>query len=248
MGDCTQRKLKMLYHVPPTRFNALAQSPYVNTENTQQELDMRRKAEILKYNGSQKGNFVNSTTRTQRFSQIARGFSPNQRAQAIQTRCETIPTLSTRSGVPGPAMLLQLRPEVPLYNYATNNRAYAEQVNEDETPWRFYVNALPAALDSGTTYTIGTLEIFRRIPNARTSYTLTVPYDGDNTGTALLQVTYGGSVVQPLHTATQFTNQNVVFTNIDLITNAGYFYELQLTVTTSDGKSLVLKSNGITLA
>jgi len=61
---CNLRKLRMQFNVPPTRLRIL--SPYSNGF-TKHEIDMRRKAEILKHQGPQK-----STQMTYQFDRFGR--------------------------------------------------------------------------------------------------------------------------------------------------------------------------------
>ncbi len=41
--SCEQRRLRMLYNIPPARITPI--SPYLDGKCTQQQLDMRRKVE-----------------------------------------------------------------------------------------------------------------------------------------------------------------------------------------------------------
>lgn len=254
--NCAVRKLNMQYHVPPTRFSVLDRSPYLaaNGGYTQDQLNMRRKAEVLKYDGSQKGNRINSQTRAQRFSQVVRGFSQNQRARDIQTACETLPTLSTRSGVPGPPIVLQLDKSVPLYNYASNIRSYSNLPNTENLPWRLFLNDSQTEYVSGTSYAFGALEILDAIPNTVTTYRLSIPYTSVATasvsGTAQLNVTFGGSSVLssggPI--SVSFDSNTIVFPAITVATTAGYFFELELTIETGDASAISLTYDGVLLS
>lgn len=256
--NCTVRKLNMQYHVPPTRFSVLDRSPYLaaNGGYTQDQLNMRRKAEVLKYDGSQKGNRINSQTRAQRFSQVVRGFSQNQRARDIQSTCETIPTLSTRSGVPGPPIVLQLDKSVPLYNYASNIRSYSSLPNSEDLPWRLFLNDSQTEYVSGTSYAFGALEILDAIPNTVTNYRLSIPYTSATasvSGTAQLNVTFGGSSVLssggPISVSFDSTASNtIVFPAITVATTAGYFFELVLTIETNDASAVSLSYDGVLLS
>ena len=257
--NCAVRKLNMQYHVPPTRFSVLDRSPYLaaNGGYTQDQLNMRRKAEVLKYDGSQKGNRINSQTRAQRFSQVVRGFSQNQRARDIQSTCETIPTLSTRSGVPGPPIVLQLDKSVPLYNYASNIRSYSNLPNTENLPWRLFLNDSQTEYVSGTSYAFGALEILDAIPNTVTTYRLSIPYtsvaSASVSGTAQLNVTFGGSSVLssggPISVSFDSTASNtIVFPAITVATTAGYFFELVLTIETDDASAVSLTYDGVLLS
>jgi hypothetical protein len=66
---CDQRIRQMLYNKPPSRINLV--SPYETTPYTKFDLDMRRKAEVLKHQtGNTKGNTL---TKKQKWTQIAQG-------------------------------------------------------------------------------------------------------------------------------------------------------------------------------
>jgi hypothetical protein len=113
-------------------------SPYTNstldvsgTRNalTQQDLNMRRKAEILQYNKNGSNNA--KISKKQNYSRIAKGVK-NYTATANNQACNTTYNLLTptyASDVPGPLQFLTYKPEVPLYMYAMNTTAF----NENET-------------------------------------------------------------------------------------------------------------------
>ena len=124
-----------LFNIPPFRYTPV--SPYNGTV-TQFDLDMRRKAEILKYNKNANGKL----TKKQSWTQTVAGNL--QRRTYSQTAVQTIvaggicedlskrPTPTTSSGVPGPVMNLYYDPSINLYNYSTNPNVYATE-NYDET-------------------------------------------------------------------------------------------------------------------
>jgi hypothetical protein len=66
---CNLRKRQQLFAMPS--FRATPISPY--PEYTQQQLDMRRKAEILQYSGNRMNTKTNSLTQTGRYGQIISG-------------------------------------------------------------------------------------------------------------------------------------------------------------------------------
>jgi hypothetical protein len=70
---CINRRNIQLNNVPPPRYDNLLTSPNLpqNGGFTQQQLDMRRKAEILTYN-SNRTLKVNSLTKTQKFSLLSK--------------------------------------------------------------------------------------------------------------------------------------------------------------------------------
>jgi hypothetical protein len=87
-------------------------SPYNNGSITQEKLNMRRKAEILKYNATTTNSQTNSPNKKQVFSQIINGtYKPCE----VDTRSKLIST--TASDIPGKPMYLFEDSTMPLYNY-----------------------------------------------------------------------------------------------------------------------------------
>lgn len=120
---CSTRKTLQLTTIPRVE---LQPSPYINGI-TQQQLDMRRKVEILKYNSSKSSSQTNSLTRNQIFSKIVSGnFTPCP-ADSGSKRVST-----TASDVPGPPMDLFEDPNIPLYNYVLT-RTYGITTSNDAT-------------------------------------------------------------------------------------------------------------------
>jgi hypothetical protein len=77
---CDERRLQQLANVPASRFEMV--SPYETTTYTKFDLDMRRKAQILKYNTL--NIQVNNLSNKQKWSQLVKGnaakvspFNPN---------------------------------------------------------------------------------------------------------------------------------------------------------------------------
>ena len=68
---CDRRRTQQLNNVPPSRVEVI--SPYTTTEYTKFDLDMRRKAQVLKYN--QLNTQVNNLTKNQKWSQLVKGHS-----------------------------------------------------------------------------------------------------------------------------------------------------------------------------
>lgn len=135
---CDQRRQQMLRNVPPSRINII--SPYDTTNYTKFDLDMRRKAEVLKYQkGSTKGN---SLTKNQRWAQIVNGNYQKLSSSALnritQLTTNAVKIVDCSSGLiltPLSASNVPSDPNVsflyndetiPLYNYLnpTSTRAY----------------------------------------------------------------------------------------------------------------------------
>ena len=120
---CRSRKLLFLYNTPPTRYNP--SSPYVDTSYNKYELDMRRKAEILKYNTSLKNGTI---TKKKKWGQIVNTNIRSTSVVNLLVDCvsdDSFPTLTSACGVPGPITVLYNNPAVPLYNYKQNTNAYS---------------------------------------------------------------------------------------------------------------------------
>lgn len=121
-----QRQKRALLNVPGPRVNIV--SPY--PKFTAFDLNMRRKAEILKYSNTTSSTKTNSLTKKQKWSLLVNGKIPPVSQQFIANckegmqNLDTMPMISTASGVPGPPTYLYLDPNIPLYNLK-NSRSYA---------------------------------------------------------------------------------------------------------------------------
>lgn len=167
-----QRNQLRLLLPPPIRYNPI--SPY--PANTQAELDMRRKAEILQFNknSTQKGKI----TKAQQWANLVKGpFQRNTQTAVVRDSSGQIidytvyntvascpedkylPTLSSSSDVPGPIITLQYNPDVPLYNYTEGENTFGIINQETPTYWNSYTSNDILALD-GIQNTLCTLAIF----------------------------------------------------------------------------------------
>lgn len=142
-----QRRQRFLFNRPNVRLELV--SPY--PKYTEFQLNMRRKAEILKYDGSRQSSMSNSFTRKENWSKIVNGSTSikttnyNIDNNLINTRCvvnKNLPTLTTRCDVPGIPILLYNDPDVPLYNYNNQmyNRTYATEIIEETAKWYAFTN------------------------------------------------------------------------------------------------------------
>ena len=233
---CQQRKLGLQYSVPITRFTKV--SPY-GLIFTKSDLDMRRKAEVLKHSGPQKSTQVNTLTKAQKFAQTVRGYSPQQKnldpftgkfKTADLAFCDSSlnHVLTSSSDVPGPITSLYLDPEVPLYNYAPPDRTFSENVEENELPFRFFVNSSNTDFPSGVSQNIGALEILDKIPNGSTDFIMRIPYTGTVPIMPVLNVTYSGSPILVSNYQYSTSGTTLTIKNITLYTTAGYFFEFAL--------------------
>ena len=166
---CNQRKINMLFNIPPVRLEK-AESPY--SKYTSQQLNMRRKVEILKY----KKNSTQGSRLTAKQSQalISRG---NYRGNTIVCSNDyLIPVKTSRSGVPGPIIELVEDKNVPLYNYVKDQFASAFEFTDPKYEWLlrllYYIDC-PASLSNITN--IAMLLIKKPITNNFTTFTYVTP-------------------------------------------------------------------------
>jgi hypothetical protein len=118
LSICNQRKQAALFNKPLPRYTPI--SPYPTY--TQFQLDMRRKAEILRYSSNTSSTKTNNLTKKEKWAKIS-----NSRNNKI-TYCPndlSLPTLSSSCDVPGPITVLYNDTTIPLYNFASNTAAYA---------------------------------------------------------------------------------------------------------------------------
>jgi len=129
---CQQRKRQQLFNIPPPRIEIV--SPYINNNVTKFQLDMRRKAEVLKHDHT--NTKQNNLTKKQLYTQVINGnappisnkyirnyASPNLPPEPILCNNTDLPitTPSSASGVPNDYInginVLYSDPTVELYNY-----------------------------------------------------------------------------------------------------------------------------------
>ena len=139
---CAQRRQQMLFNIPPSR-NELQQSPYIATSTqrayTQQELNMRRKTEILKYSSNVVSTQTNLLTRKEKWAKIS-----NARYNGSILFCpldDRIPTLTSGCDVPGPITILVNDPTVPLYNFASKTNSYGILNGNNTVNWTTLFNS-----------------------------------------------------------------------------------------------------------
>jgi hypothetical protein len=188
-----------LKNIPPQRYNNLDSNPYIPSGGsyTQHQLDMRRKAEILKYSASKSNTKTNNLTKSELWAQLVNGngkqpsqsfiqkniISQTANSITIQT-CPSgtiIQTPTYACGVPGPITNLYLDPVIPIYNYATRQDPYA-LINKEQT-------IIPFVYDNGISQLDKQLSVINYIPQntvtltsiyienttSRYSYTITFP-------------------------------------------------------------------------
>ena len=173
-----QRQKMQLLNIPPTRFTPI--SPY--PANTRFQLDMRRKAEILKYSAAKTNTKTNNFTKSEKWAQLVSGnfqrrtYSQNDIINATNNLLdcssnETILTPTSASGVPGPIMYLYNDPTVPLYNYVIN-RSYS--ILDDNNTQSWNINPYnDISCENGEQTLVSLLGIRKYIQNDYTTFNLT---------------------------------------------------------------------------
>ena len=142
MGDlvaCTtaeqNRRNGLIFNIPPPRYTP--QNPYA-AGWTKEQLDMRRKAEVLKYNKTSNGRISKAQSWTQvvNGSYQRRSYSGSLLNNVVDQDCEKIVTYTTGAGIPGPPIPLYLDPAVPLYNYNSQSAGLGINNQTETEMWR----------------------------------------------------------------------------------------------------------------
>ncbi len=195
----------------PIRMDILASSPYPTY--TQEQLNMRRKAEILQYKSTNQNSKQNGITKAQTYSQIANGTYQNTNQNGVikttvrkgiidRTVCsETIvyrPT--TSSDVPGPVQLLYLDPSIPLYNYSTD-RTYNIYETIDDTKWNITFDYdVKCDIENAAEVYVASIFIRDGIDSDQYTFSLTVPvsiqFTGKNNSTTDYDLDFSRNVVE----------------------------------------------------
>lgn len=134
---CTnQRKQRkqFFYHEAGASSRYTVVSPYTKDSSgnliyTQVELDMRRKAEILKYQNSS-----NNSSGKKKWSYLASSTGTNSNSSASSRICqgEYKLTPTTSSDVPGKPMMLYYKESIPLYNYKSLQSGRYQEIAYDD--------------------------------------------------------------------------------------------------------------------
>lgn len=119
-----QRNQFILYE-SSTHSRATVVSPYNYNSSgeliySQFDLDMRRKAEILKYQNKNNGSINKKWT-----------YLSNNNSNARACSKTNIPISSTASGVPGPPIMLYYDDTIPLYKYTINSHITYQNMPHD---------------------------------------------------------------------------------------------------------------------
>lgn len=182
MGDplCLANPSQKRNRIPLVRFNPV--SPYSNpntgisTNITTEQLNMRRKTEILKYESNRMPNQTNNFTKKQKWSRLVTQPSRDKPQTDVVNpdNCFTnIPVSSTASGVPGPSIMLYEDPNIPLYNYIVT-RTYAYNVPNENAYWETTVNT-NVGLYSGIAGSVFSLNILPSINRPQYTFGMYIP-------------------------------------------------------------------------
>jgi hypothetical protein len=178
-------------------------NPYTNF--TKEQLDMRRKAEILKYKKNAK-----IVTRQERFRLLAHNIGKRNRS-CLNDPVQSRPT--TSSDVPGPIILLNNSTVAPLYNYTSLS---LEQTNLVPPP-----NNKNKPFDAIPIPRVGIRNIFNPVanlailsPNFRNySFTATIPLFLTITGNKTLLNQNNGTIIQSIIASTSNVQFQVTYNN-----------------------------------
>jgi hypothetical protein len=199
LNSVDQKLRQQLNNIPPVRYNNLANNPYkkINPATGQPytpfDLNMRRKAEILKYSSNRMPTQTNSLTKAQRFAQAVNGsyqqrtysqtYIAENTVNGVLQDCPSgviVKTPSSASGVPG-NMLLYDDPAIPLYNLINTTNTPYGLLNQVADPYAIPWNYGYTANVSTETSTIFTLYMFNvASPTYRFSFTtpLSIQFSG----------------------------------------------------------------------
>jgi hypothetical protein len=185
---CQQRRRAQLFAIPPTRAE-LEDTPYNNPSMgivyTQYDIDMRRKAEILKYSSNKVSTQTNSLTKNEKFSLLVRGFSQSiplasANESTIQRACPNdavILTPTSSSDVPGPVIMLFDNESVPLYKYInpTYTRNYSSLPENNTYPWSIEYNENIQYTIANEYKTFSSIYIRESVTQPLTTFQLNIP-------------------------------------------------------------------------
>jgi hypothetical protein len=236
MSNCERyqenRRLGLIFNSPGTRYipvNPYRDAAGASTTFTQQQLDMRRKAEILQYNKTSSNGKI---TKKQKFAGVVgrRKQYPSYYIRNIQNGTANldeicpgdilVPTSTRRSDVPGPEIFLRYDPTVPLYNYNSNQFTYGIQNTNEQLQDKWFINYNTNVVDervaminirpsidtSPHTYTYTTsialsIKGYVLQNNPSGTFTVRIPQDSLN-----LVVKYGGQIVPNVNPILAFSS------------------------------------------
>ena len=209
LNSIDQKRRAQLNNIPPVRYNNLANNiyqqinPATGQTYTKFDLDMRRKAEILKYSSNRVPTQTNSLTKAQRYAQAVSGvyqqrtfsqsFIAENTENGVVRTCPPgviIKTPSSASGVPG-NMLLYDDPAIPLYNFLNDTNTAYGIINQPLDPytiqWNYDYNA-NVSQKPGETPIIFTLYMFN-VASPSYTFSFKTPFSINFSGKYLSGIT-----------------------------------------------------------
>ena len=178
LNSIDQKNRFQLFHIPPVRYNNLAKetniylqiNPKTGKPYTKFDLDMRRKAEVLKYSSNRMSTQTNSLTKAQKFTQAVTGsfqqrtysqeFINNNTVNGVLNICPPgtiIKTSTTASDVPGIPMLLYDDETIPLYNFINDTNTPYAIINQELNP---YTTGFNYSSDTNVLYKTDPIDLF----------------------------------------------------------------------------------------
>ena len=157
LNSVDQKNRFKLFNIPANRYDNLANNPYTKINPatslpyTKFDLDMRRKAEILKHASNRTSTQTNNLTQAQIYAQAMQTGSYQKRTYSNQFIAENtvngivqvcppgviIKTPSSASDVPG-NLLLYDDPAIPLYNLVNDNTTASYGIiNQEVDPYGY---------------------------------------------------------------------------------------------------------------
>ena len=199
-----QKQRMALLNIPPPRYNNLANNPY-DKNYTQYQLDMRRKAEILKYSSNRMSTQTNSLTKAQKYAQLVKGsYQQRTYSQTYINKiladisngvplpiCPTHPTPSIACDIPGPTVLLYQDDAVPLYRYVNDVNTAAFGIIDQETTgdiWN-YTQPQNITISDSTFSTVTTIYILHTNYNVDT-FSISIPLSTKISATTIDDLPY----------------------------------------------------------
>lgn len=216
------RRFQMVYHIPPPRYDII--SPYPTY--TQEQLNMRRKAEILKYMSNNQNSKSNGFTKANRWSKIATNAKP---ASICAQNPDMIPTPTYFSDIPGPIQYLVRDTTIPLYNFKMNTNSNGIIATENTSSMWQITAGDNVYFSNNEQSRLFRISILDKIEKSTYSFQYKTPIafylTGDNNPSTTtphdcslnitdvnIEVTYGGRVVN-LATTTSIDMSSVRYTS-----------------------------------
>jgi len=234
-----QRKQQFLFAVPPPRRTILGEdnNPYLSGQHTSFDLNMRRKAEILKYAGNKQSTKQGKFTKKELYKNAMMGST---RASSRILDCPDAGITYTRSsaaGVPGPSINLYLDKDVPLYNYETGTEPNGISQTEIIDKWLFTTPLDNTYFNDDNESQVTTLNITDKIDLPVYTYRMSIPIGFNITGKKLLDgdISYNNLIitldeVTPFDFVVKYNNEYVQ--NVNSIID--YIYDSNINSMTFD--------------